>query len=151
MYQKDRKDTGQVSSEAPFESLEQYMKDKHIALSRDYITDSGGAESCTVVTFDVALLLTKEGKHPTIGQITGVPVDSDFVIRNEALVPRQYNGNVTWGGHTVCVCDGQVYDPMVSSIPVPESEYTTRSFENDSVVFKPDEMDFDQIKRILKL
>ncbi len=116
------------------ESIEQessvlsYLAEKNRTLINDYKTPDGNyAESCGLIAIDIARLLLKEAKQPSIMSVNGKRVDNPAIIANEPLVPVQYNGRVKWGGHTVCVCDGLVYDPMIGK-PVSIEQYAHEAF-----------------------
>ncbi len=100
-------------------SVLDFLSQKHQELLDDYKTPDGKhSNSCSLIAGEVAELLLKDGKRPSIMTI---------IKRNDALVPVQYGGRVKWGGHTVCVAEGLVFDPMVGR-PVPLSEYPMVAF-----------------------
>lgn len=101
-------------------SLKEYMKRMQILLKNSY------KESCTLIAFDIAFLLLGENKKPTIIHLRH--------SQGEVLVPVFYNGKVKWGGHSVCFCDGLVYDPMAASKPIPLELYLNKTFGDGKVV-----------------
>jgi hypothetical protein len=110
-----------------FESMNGYLRE-------DYRDESelGYSSSCTLVAIELAKKLAEEGRNPQIFTITGAVTDS--VGNTKALVPKVYEGRITWGAHVVCVADGVVYDPMLST-PLPVEEYLTEAF-NQPVVMR---------------
>ena len=117
--------------EEPLNPVLRYLADKHKSLLNDYHTPEGNyAESCAVIAADIAKILIKDGKKPTIVSITGKRIDNPHIIASEPLEPVQYEGRVSWGGHTVCVCEGMVYDPMIGR-PLPIEEYAHEAFGTD--------------------
>ena len=108
-----------------------YLADKNRTLINDYRTpDSNYAESCGLIAVDIARMLLQEGKKPSIFSVRGKRVADPGIIANEPLVPVQYGGRVRWGGHTVCVCEGLVYDPMFSE-PISVEMYAHEAFGTD--------------------
>jgi hypothetical protein len=108
-----------------------YLEDRNKILLNDYHTPDGNyAESCGLIAADIAKMLIKDGKKPTIVSIAGKRINDPYIIANETLEPKQYEGRVSWAGHTVCVCEGLVYDPMIGK-PLPIGEYAHEAFGND--------------------
>ena len=108
-----------------------YLSEKSKTLLNDYRTPDGNySKSCSLIAVDIAKMLLEEGKRPEIVSITGKRIDNPNIIVHEPLKPVQYEGRVSWGGHTVCVCDGLVYDPMIGR-PLPIEEYAHKAFGAD--------------------
>ncbi|MFC1723190.1 HDIG domain-containing metalloprotein [Nanoarchaeota archaeon] len=107
--------------------LEMYMRENNAAMRDDYSSPMGYPASCSTVSRDVARLLAQEGRNPKI-----------IVIRpehgSEPLAPKKYQGKVEWGIHHVCSDNGDVYDPMLSSEPVPLEQYIRQAFGSDVVI-----------------
>jgi len=104
-----------------------YVRTKHEMLKNDYQTpDREHVESCTLIACEIADLLIKKGKCPSIYQVKGELVGGSKYNR-ETLVPKQYGGRVRWGGHIVCVENNIVYDPMLPE-PTPINTYKRQAF-----------------------
>lgn len=99
-------------------------------LARDYVDQSGKyAEHCGLLAIQIARLLRVEGKTPSILGLTGVKIDS---VNTKPLVPLPYEGRIVWGGHTICVADGIVYDPMLGK-PASWESYPQEAFGEDVI------------------
>jgi hypothetical protein len=107
----------------------EYLREKHRTLKDDYRTADGKNEICGLVASDVAEILLKEGKNPSIIMVEGKLLQDSFV-NTEPLRPVQYKGRVSWGGHVVCICEGLVYDPMMGR-PLPIESYGYEAFGTD--------------------
>ncbi|MBP9771707.1 MAG: hypothetical protein KBD16_02160 [Candidatus Pacebacteria bacterium] len=113
-----------VSNEAiRFPKTEEYLKSEFVELSNNY-RKGGHTASCTLVAFDVAGIVLEEGGHPSILSIVGQKVDS---INTKTIVPKCFEGRITWGAHQVCENEGIVYDPMVGK-PLPLETYLQTVF-----------------------
>jgi hypothetical protein len=113
------KDGGQGESTTPAVN---YLTEVNKTLVNDYRTSDGKhAEACSLIAIDIARILLAEGKKPKLVLISG---------KTGLLKPIQYGGRVSWGGHTVCVCEGLAYDPMIGR-PLPINEYIRQAFGSD--------------------
>jgi hypothetical protein len=108
-----------------FPKAESFLATKARTLSHDYRNEHGQLEHCGLLAMDVARLILQEGGHPSMYSIRGSVIDS--VGNRKSLTPKQYNGSIIWGGHTVCENQGLIYDPMVGR-PVPLSQYLEETF-----------------------
>ena len=115
--------------ESPFDtSSAEYVRAKHETLKNNYETPNREhVESCTLIACDIADLLIKKRKNPSIYRVEGELVSGSKYNR-QTLVPKKYGGRVRWGGHIVCVENNIVYDPMLPE-PVPLSTYRKQAFE----------------------
>lgn len=119
-------------------TVEAYMIRKNRSLGNNFKMESGlHSDSCALIAFDIAFSLIEAGRTPTIGSLRGREIRDNSYIRNETLVPRRFEGRVTFGGHTICICDGEVYDPMVSETPIPVERYLEEAFTNEGIEFDP--------------
>lgn len=90
-----------------------------------------------------AILMCKqlEGQSPVIMQLRDVHrVHFHDVVTD--LVPRRYEGAITWPSHYVCVADDTVYDPVLGS-PIPKADYSLEMFGRDikmNVYYNTDEV-----------
>lgn len=127
------KNNFEVPSSSPLSSIEQerfpkavnFLKEKAPILANQYRDPNGQLEHCGLLAIDVAKLILEEGGHPTLLSVRGRVVDS--VGNRKTLVPKQYKGAITWGGHTVCENKGLIYDPMVG-YPVITETYLNEIF-----------------------
>ena len=102
-----------------------FWEAKHNKLLDGYTDESGAyAEHFGLLAIEIANRLLAEGGLPNILTLTGVKIDS---INTKTLVPLAYGGSVRWGGHTVCVANGLVYDPILES-PEPWETYALKTF-----------------------
>lgn len=107
-------------------STVEYLARKQKSLRPNYTRDNGRhLESCWHVATDVARRLLDEGKEPEIVTFT----EGTFSLL-KPMVPKEYEGKVTWYAHHVCVADGMSYDPIIGE-PVPINEYCQRAFGED--------------------
>ena len=116
-----------------------FLETKYTELGNDYSIDGVHAESCSLIACDVAKLLIEEGGKPYILRVRGQKIDS---INTETIQPKRYEGRVSWGGHTVCANDGNVYDPMIGRI-LSEEDYSKEVFLKPvtlSVFVQPENM-----------
>jgi hypothetical protein len=116
-------------SEIPKSVLE-YLKEMGLNLKNDYRTKDGKyIESCSLIAADIAKLLLAENMSPYLMSIRGQKKDDG--INRTSLVPKAYDGRVTWGAHVVCCVDGLVLDPMIGE-PKTIDEYSRMAFENQA-------------------
>jgi hypothetical protein len=108
-----------------FPKTESFLASKARTLTNEYKDENGHLEHCGLLAIDVARLILEEGGHPSLYAIRGQIIDSDG--NRKTLTPKQYNGKITWGGHTVCENQGIIYDPMVGRA-VPLSQYLEETF-----------------------
>ena len=54
---------------------------------------------------------------------------------SKPLWPLPYDYHLKWRGHTICVAEGVVYDPILES-PVPLEDYPKVAFGTDILVRK---------------
>ena len=107
-----------------YAKVNDYLAKKYGLLVNDY-RDGQYSEHCGLIAMDIARLLLEEGGKPSLYVISGKKIDS---VRNtKTLVPKRYEGRVTWGGHTVCESSGLVYDPLHKT-PVAFNEYLQTTF-----------------------
>lgn len=107
----------------------EYMSNLNLTLVEDYRTpDKKNFESCAIIAEDIAERLLSEGKFPYIIKIQGKLIDS---INRELIIPKPFEGRVSWIAHLVCCENNLVYDPMVSSEPVKMDDYFKMAFEDE--------------------
>jgi hypothetical protein len=125
-------DTEPQPDPAPAEQesrLGAWWAEKHTYLINDYRDPSGNfAEGCSDIALGVSEILQEDGADPKIASIRGRAIDQ--AGNTAALVPLPFEGRVEWGGHTVCIAAGVVYDPMLDT-PVPIEEYPMLAFGED--------------------
>jgi hypothetical protein len=100
-----------------------YFAEKHLQVAERYQGD------CLAIAREIARLLLEEGKDPFIGLL----VKKDMLGENKfyhALLPKKYQGRITWNKHYVCCCDAKVYDPMFEE-PLDIEGYSQRAFGLD--------------------
>lgn len=101
-------------------------KRKHLA--NDYINPtSNRLEDCYCVAEDIANALLDDGQKSKIFKIMGENPAVSYWPRNQNLVPKVYEGRVSWGAHFVCISAGLVYDPILSA-PEPLDTYAAMAF-----------------------
>ena len=92
----------------------EYLRRKHQTLRNDYHTPDGiYYESCTELACDVAKLSLKEGIKPSLLSVRGETLPDG--VNTKTLVPKLFEGRVTWGGHVVCAKGDIILDPMVGN------------------------------------
>lgn len=102
-----------------FPKAESFLASKAPRLANQYSDENGQLEHCGLLAIDIARLILEEGGHPNLYAIRGQVVDS--VGNRKTLIPKQYHGKITWGGHIICENQGLVYDPMIGrTIPLPQ-------------------------------
>ena len=110
------------------DKLNNYMEKLHSTLINDYSTPCGKySESCSLIAIEIARIILEIGKKPYLAKFNGELVDS---INTKILVPKQFGGRVTWGGHIVCCVGNLVYDPMISVSPIDVKDYCKNTFED---------------------
>jgi hypothetical protein len=100
-----------------------YFAEKHLQLAEHYQGD------CLATAREIARLLIEDGKDPFIGLL----VKKEMLGENKfyhALLPKKYEGRITWTKHYVCCCDAKVYDPMFEE-PLDIGGYSQRAFGLD--------------------
>jgi len=111
------------------ETALEYMANLHPSLANDYKTPNGAyKESCSGIAINLAKRLLDEGKIPYIAEIHGKFIDD---ANRKPIVPKQYNGRISWGAHQICCVDNLVYDPMISPKPITLDEYFQVAFEDE--------------------
>jgi hypothetical protein len=112
------------------ESALEYIANKQRTLINNYRTpDNQYAESCCLIALDIAERLLEEGKTPHIILIRGKVIDS--IGNRQSIIPKPYDGRVTWGAHQVCCVNGIAYDPMISKEPISIKNYANMAFFGD--------------------
>jgi hypothetical protein len=101
-------------------SLLTYLDDKRRLLAHSY------EANCLTIAYDIAGLLIAEGRSPFIACLHKEE-DRAGNRFHYPLIPKKYNGRVTWTKHYVCCCDGIVYDPMLDE-PVAIERYSQKVF-----------------------
>ncbi|MCH7568705.1 MAG: hypothetical protein IIA87_04765 [Nanoarchaeota archaeon] len=104
------------------ETAIEFLESKHKNIIKNNYRTSDGehVEHCVVIAMDMAARLLNEGRKPTLLAITGY------------LIPQPFNGRIEWGGHTICVADEMVYDPIFDR-PVPLSRYYQKAFPGQEI------------------
>lgn len=111
-----------------FSDVLDYLDLKYKSLTNNYSEDGIYREHCGLIATDIAKLFMNKGLKPELFSVRGQIVDK--VGNSESIRPKRYNGQVTWGGHTVCVLDGIVYDPIIGK-PIPIELYKMTAFEKE--------------------
>lgn len=115
--------------EVPKAVLE-YLKNKHTTIVNDYRTPDGlWSEHCGLIAVDIAKLLLDDGRQPCIAEVFEDVHTGHFLHRKE-LLPKIFDGRISWGAHQVCCCDGQAFDPIIGN-PIPVERYTEAVFGED--------------------
>ncbi len=110
------------SREVPKTVLD-YLRKKHSTIVNDYRASDGRySEHCGLIAIDIAKLFLDAGRRPYIAKVAE-DVNEGGCIQSKSLEPTMYEGRISWGAHQVCVCDGQVFDPMLGE-PVAIESYT---------------------------
>ncbi len=117
-----------------------YLEEKYHDLENNYSADGVHAESCSLLAMDIAKLFINKGYKPQIFSVRGEVIDLSG--NTETLYPKRYSNQVSWGGHTVCVFNEVVYDPMLG-VPVSIDEYRRNAFSKDVNLYV--EIDSDKI------
>lgn len=141
--------------ELPFEAeseptLEAYMARKYRSLGNDFNTEAGMSDICSLISYNIAFSLIEAGRDPTIGKLQGVKTKYGEWVGTERLIPKRYDGRVVFSCHFVCICDGEVYDPMVSETAVPINKYLELAFTNEDITFEPHMITTESIKKQLE-
>ncbi len=111
-----------------YPSVIEYLRKKHHTLKNDYRTEDGKySEHCGLIAIDIAELLLQGGERPSLKSVRGDEVRESSFIHNRSLVPKIYEGRVSWGGHTVCAVGDTVFDPMVGK-PMNAEDYRREVF-----------------------
>jgi hypothetical protein len=107
----------------------EYMANLHPTLANDYKTPDGKhSESCGLIAADIAERLLTEDKVSYIARVQGKLVDS---INRASIVPKPFQGRISWGAHQVCCENGLAYDPMIAPKPVAIDIYCEMAFEGE--------------------
>jgi hypothetical protein len=115
------------------ESTLEYLARMNKSLANDYRTADGKfRESCLDIAGEVAKRLMAEGKKPTINWVGRAKKEYS---EGDMLWPRLYSGRVRWAVHIFCMCDGQVWDPMVGK-PILSNDYLENAFEGEYTPIK---------------
>jgi hypothetical protein len=109
-----------------------FFESEHRRLGANYVLEDGSPESCVEVAILVSTYLHLEGKEAEIVYLTGAAKDD---VNFEPLRPLPYRDRIIWGGHTICVLEGVVYDPILEA-PEPLESYPTKAFGADILVRK---------------
>lgn len=105
-----------------------YLRKKHQTLKKDYRTEDGKySEHCGLIAIDIAELLLQGGERPSLKSVRGDEVRESGFVHNRSLVPKIYEGRVSWGGHTICAVGDTIFDPMVGE-PMNAEDYRREVF-----------------------
>lgn len=120
-----------------------YFAEKHLQLADHYQGD------CLAIAREIARLLLGEGKDPFIGLLVKKEMRGENKFYHP-LIPKKYQGRVTWTKHYVCCYDGKVYDPIFEE-PLEIGGYSQRVFGLDISVqtFIPKEIIDRYVKPML--
>lgn len=92
----------------------EYIKVKHETLKNNYLMPDGAyTEHCGFIALEISKLLIQENKRPRVILISGATIKNG-ILEHTLLSPKQFNGEVKWGAHQVCFCNGYVYDPILN-------------------------------------
>jgi hypothetical protein len=80
-------------------SLSDYLNEKRHKLAHNY------EANCLTIARDIASLLVVGGKRPYIACLHKEEETAAGKL-HYPLMPRRYNGRVTWTKHYVCCCEG---------------------------------------------
>lgn len=105
-----------------------YLSKKHQTLKNDYRTEDGKySEHCGLISIEIAELLLQEGERPSLNFVRGNEVKESGLIHNRPLLPKIYEGRVSWGVHIVCAVGNTILDPMVGK-PMNAEDYRREVF-----------------------
>lgn len=108
--------------------VKDYLDRKHQIFRKDYRTEDGKyAESCSAMAIDIAELLLQDGEKPSLMSIRGDEVKKSCWEYNKPLVPKVYDGRISWGRHVVCALGDTILDPMVGK-PMKAEDYRREVF-----------------------
>lgn len=111
--------------------LADFFESQHQRLADSYTLEDGSPENCVELAIIVAgYVRMQEGKDPQILFLTGTEDDEGGF---KPLWPLPYDYQVKWRGHTICVLDGFVYDPILEN-PEPIESYPRVAFGTDILV-----------------
>jgi hypothetical protein len=97
-----------------------YLNEKRRLLAINY------EANCLAIARDIAGLLSDGGSQPVIMCLHKEEPTPKGRF-HYPLIPKKYNGRVSWTKHYVCCCDGIVYDPMLEG-PVRVEQYSMAVF-----------------------
>ncbi len=100
-----------------------YLNAKRSLLAHDY------QANCLTIAHDIAGLLIKKGGHPFIICLHKEEARAGNTF-HYPLIPKKYNGRITWTKHYACCCDEIVYDPLLEE-PIRIEEYSNALFAED--------------------
>lgn len=122
-------------------TVTEYLYNKHETIVNDYKTPDGKySEHCGLIALEIADLLIADGHTPSILEVKENFNENGF-IHSKSLLPKIYEGRVSWGAHQICSCDGLIFDPILDR-PIKTENYTKEVFGEDiktGVIFSPEE------------
>jgi len=81
-----------------------YLSKKYETLKNDYKTKDGKhSEHCGRIAIDIAELLLQGGERPSLKSVRGDEARESGFIHYKPLVPKVYEGRVSWG-RTYSMC-----------------------------------------------
>lgn len=108
-----------------FMRLPEVWERLHTQLEDGYLdTTHQNLAHCRDIAEEIGHALLADGGDPRIMLVGSCKWDGQ---NPEFLVPKPYEGKITWLTHYVCVQDGVVYDPMLAH-PEPIDTYPSKAF-----------------------
>jgi hypothetical protein len=99
-----------------------YLHSKHAELLKEHHRSGKYAEGrdieCEIIACDVAQLSLQLGEHPRLVA---------FANNGNPILPRIFDGKVSWAGHTACAIGDTVLDPIVGE-PISLETYKEQIF-----------------------
>jgi len=92
-------------------------------IEKDYIDENGHGANCYDIALKLVQSLRGEGKLAQLKVVN---------CREGRLIPLKYSGEVRWSAHFICVCDGEVWDPVIG-FPVKQEDYIKQIFGEETV------------------
>jgi len=109
-----------------------FFEAQHQRLANGYTLEDGSPENCVELAIIMSGYLRMDKMNPEILHLTGTEDDRGGF---KPLWPLPYDYHLKWRGHTICVAEGVVYDPILES-PVPLEDYPKVAFGTDILVRK---------------
>ena len=107
------------------ESTLEYLAMLHESFGSDYVMPNGYKADCLDVATEIATRLLLAGKPPFLMRFAEI---KDCRLVKASLAPVKYGGKLIWDFHITACSGSEVYDPLVSKLPVPLKDYSVQAF-----------------------